>query len=88
MAFSGCPRGPRVVCETVCPSTQRLTSQWRLTLEPERLKNRPATTGENPREWSGFPKHSSCLWFQMLGVERHSFLPDDQRNRRNFARQR
>ena len=33
-------------------------------------------------------RHSSCLWFQMFGVEAYSFLPDDQRDRCNFARQR
>ena len=32
-------------------------------------------------------RHSSCLWFQMLGVEAHSFLPDDQGNSRHLARQ-
>ena len=32
-------------------------------------------------------RHSSCLWFQMLGVEAHSFLPDEQRDGRHLARQ-
>ena len=32
-------------------------------------------------------RHSSCLWFQMLGVEALSFLPEDQRDGCNFARQ-
>jgi hypothetical protein len=30
-------------------------------------------------------RHSSCLWFQMFGVEAHSLLPDHQRNGCNFA---
>jgi len=30
-------------------------------------------------------RHSSCLWFQMFGVEVYSFLPDDQRDRRDLA---
>src|ERR1019366_6053881 len=68
--------------------TQRLTSQWRLTLEPERLKNRLTTAGKDPRGWNGFQRHSSCLWFQMLSVEADSFLPDDQNDRCNFACQR
>ena len=33
-------------------------------------------------------RHSSCLWFQMLGVEAHSFLPDQQGDGRHLARQR
>src|SRR5229473_8719799 len=32
-------------------------------------------------------RHSSCLWFQMLGVEAYSFLPDQQRDRRDLTRQ-
>src|SRR5579863_8059402 len=32
-------------------------------------------------------RHSSCLWFQMVGVEAHSFLPDHQRDGCNLARQ-
>ena len=50
IAFSGCPRGPSVTCETGCRSTQRLTSQLRLAPEPECLKNRTATTREDPRD--------------------------------------
>ena len=30
-------------------------------------------------------RRSSCLLFQMLGVETHSFLPDQQRDRCNLA---
>src|SRR5579863_539485 len=66
--------------------TQRLTYQWRLALEPERLRSR---TNHRPVEFQGMgrtaERHSSCLWFQMLGVERNSFLPNDQSDRRNFA---
>ena len=32
-------------------------------------------------------RRSSCLWFQMFGVEGISFLPDDQRDRGNLPRQ-
>ena len=32
-------------------------------------------------------RHSSCLWFQMLGVEVHSFLPDEQGDGGHLARQ-
>jgi hypothetical protein len=32
-------------------------------------------------------RHSSCLWFQILGVEADSFLPDEQGDRGDLARQ-
>jgi hypothetical protein len=36
--------------------------------------------------WSGLgPRHSSCLWFQMLGVEAHSSLPYDQYDGGNLS---
>src|SRR2546428_4537992 len=60
-----------------------------LTLEPERLKNRLATTREKHRRWEGSsPRRSSGLRFQFLGVEVFSFLPQSQRNGCNLARQR
>ncbi len=65
--------------------TQRLTYRWRLSLEPECLENRTATARKNPGMGGLGRKHSSCLWFQMLGVERDSFLPNDQSDGRNFA---
>ena len=50
IAFSGYPRGPRVGCETRCRSTQCLTSQLRLALEPECLENPTATAREDPQD--------------------------------------
>src|SRR5260370_11337505 len=50
IAFSGYPRGPRVACETRCRSTQRLTNQLRLALEPECLENPTATAREDPQD--------------------------------------
>ena len=50
IAFSGCPRGPRVGCETRCRGTQRLTNRLRLALEPECLENPTATAREIPRD--------------------------------------
>ena len=49
IAFSGHPRGPRVLGETGCRSTQRLTSPLRLALEPECLENPTATARGIPR---------------------------------------
>src|SRR5260221_8713313 len=38
--------------------------------------------------WSGLDqRHSSCLWFQILGVEAYSFLPYDQHNGGNLPGQ-
>ena len=87
IAFSGCPRGPRVGCETKCRGTSCLTSQLRLALEPECLQNRTATARKNPGRGGLAPKHSSCLWFQKLGVEAHSSLPYDQHDGGNFPGQ-
>ena len=50
MAFSGCPRGPRVGCETKCPRHICLTSRLRLALEPECLDEPTATAREDPRD--------------------------------------
>ena len=50
IAFSGYPRVPRVACETRCRSTQRLTNQLRLALEPECLENPTATAREDPQD--------------------------------------
>src|SRR4029077_19362594 len=52
MAFSGYPRGPRVGSGVrLCArSTQRLTNQLRLALEPECLENLTATAREIPRD--------------------------------------
>jgi len=55
-----------------------LTPLWILTLEPERLKNRQATARNESRDGWALDRRSSCLLFQMLGVETYSFLPDQQ----------
>src|ERR1700732_1960983 len=50
IAFSGYPRGPRVVLRLGARGTQRLTNQLRLALEPECLENPTATAREIPRD--------------------------------------
>src|ERR1700751_5321719 len=68
----------------------RLQAIGMLTLEPERLKDQPATTRESIGG-DGRALHrrrSSGLGFQFLGVEVFSFLPQSQRNGCNLARQR
>ena len=49
IAFSGYPRGPRVTVRLGARSTQCLTNQLRLALEPECLENPTATAREIPR---------------------------------------
>ena len=79
IAFSGYPRGTRVACETGCPRhtapnyTAETRSRTRVSREPDGHRQR------NPQRWSGLDqRHSSCLWFQMLGVEARSSLPHHQ----------
>ena len=50
IAFSGYPRGPRVVVRLGARGTQRLTYKLRLALEPECLENPTATAREDPRD--------------------------------------
>ena len=68
--------------------TQRLTYQLRLALKPECLENPHGDRQRRSPGWSGFDqKHSSCLWFQMLGVEARSSLPHDQHDGGNLPGQ-
>jgi len=88
IAFSGYPRGPRVGCETRCPKhaapnlSAETRSRTRVSREPDGHRQRRSPG------WSGLDqRHSSCLWFQIFGVEAHSFLPYDQYDRGNLSRQ-
>jgi len=88
IAFSGYPRGPRVACETVCPRhaasnlPAETRSRTRVSREPDGHRQR------NPQRWRGLDhRHSSCLWFQMLGVEARSSLPHDQHDGGNLPGQ-
>src|SRR5580700_5751688 len=88
IAFSGYPRGSRVLYETECPKhaapnlSAETRSRTRVSREPDGHHQR------NPQRWSGLDqRHSSCLWFQMLGVEAHSSLPHHQHDGGNLPRQ-
>src|SRR6266853_3069401 len=88
IAFSGYPRGPRVGCETRCPKhaapnlSAETRSRTRVSREPDGHRQRRSPG------WSGSAqRHSRCLWFQILGVEAHSFLPYDQYDGGNLSRQ-
>jgi len=74
--------------ETRCPQHPfRLTRLWILTLEPERLKSRQVTARDESWDRWILDRRSSCLLFQMFGVETDSFLPHQQSDRRDLARQ-
>src|SRR5271155_4203047 len=88
IAFSRCPRGPSVACETRCPKyagpnlPAETRSRTRVSPDPDSHRQR------NTQGWSGLDqRHSSCLWFQILGLEAHSSLPYDQHNRGDLSRQ-
>ena len=59
--------------------TQRLTYQWRLTLEPECLKNRPATDWNDSQGWNGFPE--TLKLFVVSDVGRRTKLLSSKRSK-------
>ena len=85
IAFSGCPRGTRVVgCprHTAPNGLAETRSRTQVSREPNGHRQR------NPQRWSGLDqRHSSCLWFQMLGVEARSSLPHNQHDGGNLPGQ-
>ena len=78
IAFSDCPRETRINSETWCRGTLCLRNQLRLTLESARLKNPTDHRQKSIPGMDGYisQRRSSCLLFQMFGVEAHSFLPN------------
>src|SRR5215469_11281060 len=67
--------------------TQSLTSELRLTLEPECPTTGLAIAGEDPQGGNGIGSETlSCLWLQIFGVKRDSFLPHCQGDRGNLPR--
>jgi hypothetical protein len=89
MAFLGYPRGHRIDPETRCclqRHTKRLMSEWILSLEPERRRNRWVPTeacnlGDHLRS----VQRSSCLRLQLFGVETFLLLPECQSNGRDLS---
>ncbi len=89
IAFSGCPRGPRVICETACPkhTAPSLSAETRSRTRSV-LENPSGPPPEKISRMGGFgQRHSSCLWFQMLGVEARSSLPHNQCDGGNLSGQ-
>jgi len=87
--FRGCPRGPRVGCETRCPrrTVPNLPAETPLS-NPSVSKNRQPPPEKIPTMERINRRHSSCLWIQILGVETYLLLPDMQGDRRDLPRQR
>ena len=60
----------------------------RLTLEPKCPRTGLATAREDPQGWDGrWSETLSCLWLQIFGVKRDSFLPNGQGDHGNLPRQ-
>ena len=63
-------------------------SEWILSLETEHRKNRLATTGmKTLGDHLGSIRCSSCLRFQLFGVETFLLFPECQGDGRDLARQ-
>ena len=89
MAFFDCPGGHRVAPETRVFKHGPDFSDCYFPPKSSVSKSPTATAGK----W--FPKmgqtlsqrRSSCLWFQIIGVETYLLLPDDQGDRGNLPGQ-
>src|ERR1700747_1315387 len=89
MAFFDCPGGHMVSRRLACFEGRALFDRLLLPPEIERLKSPMVAAGK----WSPGIKRtlsqrrSSCLLFQIVGVETYLLLPDDQGDRGNLPRQ-
>ena len=74
IAFSGYPRGPRVVLRLGARSTQRLTNRLRLALEPECPENPTATAREIPRDGADSIKDTQAVCGFRCWTSKHAPL--------------
>src|SRR6202023_3161039 len=74
IAFSGYPRGPRVVLRLGARGTQRLTYQLRLALEPECLENPTATAREIPRDGADSIRNTQAVCGFRCWASKHAPL--------------
>src|SRR6266851_5591424 len=92
MAFLGYPRGHRIDPETRCQtSAHGAPNECIDTLPRTRASHEPIwppPRHENLGDHLGSIRCSSCLRFQLFGVETFSSLPKCQSNGRDLARQR
>jgi len=78
IAISGYPRGhERVMCDSV-PKHRGPISLTDTHPRTKHLQNPTAHHRRKPQRWKSLflKRCSSCLTMQLMGVERHSFLPD------------
>src|ERR1700681_3927464 len=68
-------RGGIGFLERLGARSTRLTGLWILTLEPERLENRPAIARNE--SWDGLSTDAQAACCFKFGVETDSFLPND-----------
>src|ERR1700746_1436884 len=79
IALLGYPRGPRIARETQVATGSTWTKHPKETHPRTRASAESGTTtGRAIAGWQLLAQRSSCLWFQIVGVEADSFLPQDQ----------
>src|SRR5271170_4363171 len=88
MAFLDCPRGHRVPTETRVFTHGPDLSGGYFPSNPSVSRTRQLPPGIVPQvERTLCQRRSSCLLFQIVGVETYLLLPDDQGDRGNLPRQ-
>ena len=66
--------------------TERLMSEWILSLEPERRRtDGPPPRHEDLADPLSSVQRSSCLWLQLLGVETFLLFPKCQSTSRDLS---
>src|SRR5512142_1707134 len=87
IALLGHPRGPRIGRETQAARGSTWTKHPKETHPRTRASAESGTTtGRAIVGWLLFTQRSSCLRFQIMGVEADSFLPQDQDDSGDLAR--
>ena len=87
IALLGYPRGPRIGRETQVATGSRWTKVPKETHPRTRASGElGTTTGRAIVGWLLLTQRSSCLRFQIVGVEADSFLPQDQNDGGDLAR--
>src|ERR1700730_1114134 len=86
MAFLDCPRGHRVPPETPCLKHGPDLSGGYFPSNPSVSRQLPPGIVSQV-ERTLCQRRSSCLLFQIVGVETYLLLPNDQRDRGNLPRQ-
>jgi hypothetical protein len=89
IALLGYPRGHRIGRETQAGGNQTWTKHQKDTRPRTRASAESGTTtGRAIAGWQLLTQRSSCLRFQIVGVEADSFFPQDQNDGGDLARHR